>query len=286
MIYLLPQNSDSIPFFLKKEVFTAPIDTVPANEFLSYQFLPLDSLNLSYNVDAFNHEAIFAGLPAMVRPFMEQYESTLFLIFTFCFVLTALIFRRSGRALVSSFGFLFTAGNRNKNLLNQSVTTSDAWGQMFFIFQTLLLYSILFFDLALKETAPFSLANEYFQLFALIFAALFLFMFSKYIVYRVMGTIFIDSISNNIINVYLWIIYLSGILSFIPLAAYIYIPEVKIFALILIFAVFLLGRIIVFIKAYSLFVKSHIGILYFFVYLCGVEIMPYFLMYKAIMFIQ
>lgn len=282
----MPQKPDSIPFFLKKEVLAVPVDTASVNEFLSYQFLPLDSLNLSYKVDAFNHEAVFAGLPALVRPFMEQYGSILFLLFTFCFVLTALIFKRNGRALASSFEFIFTVGNRNKNLLERSVTTSDAWGQIFFIFQTLILYSILFFDLTLKKTTAFSLTIEYYQLFALIFAALLLFMFSKYIMYRVVRAVFIDTKSNDLINVYLWIIYLSGILSFIPLVAYIYIPEVKLYALILILGVFILGRIIVFIKVYSLFVKSHIDILYYFVYLCGIEIMPYFLIYKAFIFIQ
>ena len=286
MIYLIPQNSDSIPFFLQKEVIDVTVDTVPVNEFLSYQFLPLDSLNLSYKVSAFNHEAVFAGLPAMVRPFMAQYGSILFLVFTFCFVLTALIFRKSGRALASNFGFIFTVGNRNKSMLSESVTTSDVWGHVFFIFQTLLLYSIFFFDLALKQITVFTLTSEYLLLFGSIFVALFLFAFIKYVVYKAIGAILLETKINDVTDVYLWILYLSGVLTFIPLVFYIYVPEIKLYAFILIIGIFLVGRIIVFIKAYSLFVKSHIGILYFFVYLCAIEIMPYFIIYKAIMFIQ
>ncbi len=286
MIYLIPQNSDSIPFFLQKEVIDVTLDTVPVNEFLSYQFLPLDSLNLSYKVSAFNHEAVFAGLPAMVRPFMAQYGSILFLVFTFCFVLTALIFRKSGRALASNFGFIFTVGNRNKSMLSESVTTSDVWGHVFFIFQTLLLYSIFFFDLALKQITVFTLTSEYLLIFGSIFVALFLFAFIKYVVYKAIGAILLETKINDVTDVYLWILYLSGVLTFIPLVFYIYVPEIKLYAFILIIGIFLVGRIIVFIKAYSLFVKSHIGILYFFVYLCAIEIMPYFIIYKAIMFIQ
>ena len=286
MIYLFPQKPDTIPFFLKREIVTTDVDTTPVNEFLSYQFLPLDSLNLSYNIDAFNREDVFAGLPAMVRPFLEQFGSLLFLVFVFCFVLTALVFRRNGRAFVSSLGLIFSLGNRNKSMLNESVTSSDAWGQIYFILQTLLLYSIFFFVIAVKQVALVSFINEYLQLFGLIFAGISLFVFIKYILYIAISALFLDTKTDDIIDTYLWILYLSGILTFFPLIAYIYIPEVQTYALMLIIGVFLLGRIIVFIKAYSLFVKSHIDILYYFVYLCGVEIMPYFIIYKAIMFIQ
>ena len=285
MINLFPQKADSIPFFLQKEVLTITVDTVPVNEFLAHQFLPLDTLNLSYKVDAFNHDAVFAELPAMIRPFMAQYSSILFLVFTFCFVLTALVFSKSGRALASNFGFIFSAGNRNKNI-SESVTTSDAWGHIFFIFQTLLLYSIFFFDLALKEITVFTFTSEYLMLFGIIFAALFVYAFIKYVVYKAIGALLLETNSNDIIDVYLWILYLSGVLTFIPLLFYFYVPEVKLYALILIIGIFIIGRVIIAFKAYSLFLKYHIGILYFFVYLCAIEIMPYFIIYKAIIFIQ
>lgn len=287
MIYLLPQKMDTLPpFFLKKEVVTASVDSMPVNEFLSYQFLPLDSLGLSFNVDAFNHEAVFSGMPALIRPFLEQFGSVLFLIFALCFVFTALVFRGNERALVSSFGLIFTFGNRNKNLQRESVTSSDAWGQIYFVFQTLILYSLFFFVLAVSETTQVTYIYEYIQLFGLIFVGIFLFVFIKYIVYKVISSLFLDTKTNEVIDAFLWILYLSGIFSFFPLIAYIYIPEVKIYALLLVFAIFLLGRILVFIKSYSLLVKSHIDILYYFVYLCGVEIMPYFIIYKAVVFIQ
>ena len=286
MIYLFPQKPDSIPFFLQKEVIDVTVDTVSVNEFLSYQFLPLDSLNLSYKVEAFDHPAVFAGLPALVRPFMAQYGSILFLVFTFCFVLTALVFSKSGRALVSNFGFIFTAVNRNNNMVSESVTTSDAWGHIFFIFQTLLLYSIFFFDLALKQISVFTFTSEYLLLFGIIFAALFLFAFIKYIIYKSIGAILLETKTNDLIDVYLWILYLSGLLTFLPLLFYIYVPDVKMYSFMLIIGIFIVGRIIVAFKSYSLFLKSHIGILYYFVYLCAIEIMPYFIIYKAITFIQ
>ena len=285
MLQLLQQEIDSIPFYLDKEVIAA-VDTMPVNEFLSYQFLPLDTSKLFYNLEAFNHETLFSGLPALMRPFMQQHGSTFFFFFTIFFALTSIIFINSGRALLSNFGYIFTLGNKNKNFFNEQLTTSDMWGHVFFIFQTIVLYSILFFDLTLQHVDLSFQGYEYLLLFSQMMGAIFVFMTLRYIVYRLMGAVFLDTKTNVIIDTYLWVVYLTGILSFFPLLLYMYIPEIKIHALILIIAIFVLGRIAVFTKTYTLFVKSHIGILYFFVYLCGVEIMPYFIVYKAITFIM
>ena len=284
MLQLLTQTPDSIPFHLNKEVI-ASVDTLPVNDFLSYQFLPLDSLKVSYNVEAFNHETLFSGLPALVRPFIQQNGSTLFLVFAFLFVITSFIFSNRGRELFTNLGNTFSLGNRNKDLFNEQITTSDFWGNAFFIFQTIVLYSILVFVLTLQHSNLFLQGFENMYLFVQIMGALFFFMLLRCIVYWIFGKVLLDIKTNDILNTYLWVIYISGILSFVPLFLYIYIPEVRIFALIVIFVIFIVGRITVFVKTYSLFVKSHIGILYFFAYLCGVEIMPYFIVYKAISFI-
>ena len=281
---MFPQIKDTVPFFLQREVISS-VDTIPVNEFLAYEFLPLDSSKLLYDLESFNHETVFTGLPALVRPFVEQYGSALFLVFTILFVLSSLIFIESGRALFGNFRYIFTFGNRTDDLYGEQITTSDAWGHLFFIFQTIVVSSILFFDLTLKHSPLVLEVNEYLILFTLIMGAVFLFIFIKYVVYRIIGAIFSDSKKSVIIDTYLWIVYLTGILSFLPLLLYIYIDEIRLYAIILIFAIFIIGRIIIIVKTYSLFVKAHIGFLYYFVYLCGVEIMPYLLVCKAISFI-
>ena len=284
MIRLFPQAVDSVPFFLQKEV-VASIDTIPKNEFLSYQFLPLDSSKLLYNVEAFNHEVVYTGLHAVVRSFMEQYGSLVFLVFALFFIISSFIYRSSGRTLFNNFGYIFTLGNRNKNLYNEQITTSDVWGHVFLVFQTIVFYSILFFALTLQHSELFLQETEYLFLFGQIMVAIFIFMFLRYVVYRVIGAVFFDERTNGLLDTYLWVVYLTGILSFIPLLLYIYIPEIKLSALIVMFAIFIIGRFTVFIKGYALFNKSHIGVLYYFVYLCGVEVMPYLIVYKAISFI-
>ena len=285
MINVVTQNPDTIPFVLKQQV-VASIDSIPKLNFLTYEYLPLDSSKVFYNVDAIDEYAVFTGLEGLVRPFMQQIGSILFLVFTVLFVLSAIVFKQSGRALFGNVSYIFNVGKRNKNSYGQQVTTSDLWSNLFFILQAFVLYSIFFFDLALEQSNLLFNGFDYLLLFSVIFAVIALFVFSKYIFYKFMGALFSTSKTNALVNVYLWIIYLAGILSFIPVVAYIYIPEVRMYVMFFLLAVFIIGRIVVFAKSYSFFIKYHIGSLYFFVYLCGVEILPYFLLYKSIVSIN
>lgn len=285
MINLLSQHPDTIPLMLKPPV-VASVDSIPELDIVSYQYLPLDSSKVFYNIDAIDQHAVFSGLEGLVRPFTQQFSSVLFLAFTVLFVLLAVVFKQNGRALFSNIGYIFTVGKRNKNSYGQQVTTSDVWSNLFFIFQTFVLYSILFFNLALNHSHLFYSGSDYLVLFWLIFAVIALFVLAKYVFYLFMGALFSNSKTNPLVSVYLWIIYLTGILSFIPIVAYIYIPEVRMYVLFFLFAIFIAARIAVFTKSYIFFIKSHIGSLYFFVYLCGVEILPYFLLYKAIILIN
>ena len=168
MINTLFNGTDSIPFFLQREVIV-PVDTIPVNEFLSHQYLPFNSSTALYNVDAFNTEALFSGLPSLARPFMQQQGSLVFLLLTLCFVLSSFIFRNSGKALLSNFGYIFTLGSPNKNLYNEQVTISDIWGHIFLIFQSIFIYSILFFDVTLQQSTLYLSFNEHILLFAQIF---------------------------------------------------------------------------------------------------------------------
>lgn len=285
MINLFLNEIDSVPFFLKKEVITC-VDTIPENEFSSYQFLQLDSLKVFYDVDAIDTHILSSGMEGLVRPFMQQFGSVIFLVFTLIFVLFALVFRSNGRALFSNFGNIFSVGSRNKSFYSDQITTSDIWTKVFFVLQTFTIFSILFLDIAIDYTSQSFHGLDYILLFSQIFGVIFLFTFSKYLFYQFVSVVFSDSKTSALIEIYLWIIYLTGVLSFIPIVLYFYIHEVRLYVLFFLFAVFITGRIIVFIKSYSFFVKSHIGILYFFVYLCALEIMPYLLLYKAIISIS
>ena len=60
MINLFSHNTDSIPFVLKRDV-VASIDTIPANDFYSYEYLPLDTSKSFYDVDRIVQEGVCSG---------------------------------------------------------------------------------------------------------------------------------------------------------------------------------------------------------------------------------
>ena len=66
MINLLSHNTDSIPLILKKNI-VASIDSIPANDFFSYEFLPLDSSKLFYDIDRVGQEVVFLGIEEIGR---------------------------------------------------------------------------------------------------------------------------------------------------------------------------------------------------------------------------
>ena len=68
---------------------------------------------------------------------------------------------------------------------------------------------------------------------------------------------------------------------FIPALFYIFTPQYRIISIAVLILLFIISRIGLIWEALSIFVKNRIGFLYFIVYLCAVEIAPYFLLYKG-----
>ncbi len=285
MINLLLQDTDSIPFMLRENV-VASIDTIPANGFMSYQYLPFDSSKNFFNIGAMGHEAVMSGLEGVPRPFMQQVGGILFIIFAVLFILSAFVFINSGLSHFSGVRSMFSINSKSKKLDSQPTTTIDAWSKLFYVLQTFVLYSILFFDFAVHSFNHYHSSNDYLFLFFQIFAGIILFVLVKFLFYSLMGGVFSKSKINALIKTYLSVVYFTGVLSFLPILAYIYIPEVKVYVLLFLLAVFIAGRITVIIQAFFFFAKAHIGGFYFFVYLCGIEIMPYLLLYKAVVLIN
>ncbi len=285
MINLFSHNTDSIPFVLKRDV-VASIDTIPANDFYSYEYLPLDTSKLFYDVDRIVQEVVFSGLEGVARPFLQQIGGVLFLVFTILFIFGAIVFKNSGLSHFTGIRNIFNFDNRKKKSTNQPITVTDAWSKIFYVFQTYLIFSIFFFAIAAQASSLYFNTYDYLILYLQISAGFFLFVLVKFLFYQLIGSVFSKDKINNLIDAYISVFYVAGILSFLPIVAFIYIPEAKLYVLFYVLVVFIVGRLAVIVQSYIFFVKAHIGNSYFFVYLCGVEIMPYLLLYKAIVLIN
>lgn len=285
MINLLTQNTDSIPFTLKRDV-VASIDTISANKFLSYEYLPLDSSKLFYNIDAMGSEATFYGVEGVMRPFIQQFGGTLFLVFVLLFIIGSVVFASSGLSHFVGIRSLFSFDNDSSKSDNKPITAIDAWSKLFYAFQTYIIYSILFFVIAVGSSSQLYSGYDHLILYLQILAVLILFITVKYLFYGITGNLFSKTKTNILIDTYLKVFFLAGVLSFLPIIVFIYIPETKIYVLLFLSILFIVGRVAVILQSYLFFIKAHIGSSFYFVYLCGIEIMPYLLLYKAIVLIN
>ena len=288
MINLLSQKTDSIPFILKRNV-VASLDTIPisANEFHSYEYLSLDSSELFFDIDAISNEVVdLSGMEGVMRPFLDQIGGVIFLIFAVLFLFGAVVFMNNGFSSFLGIRSLFSFDNNKANLDKELVTTSDAWSNLFYFFQTYVIYSILFFIIAVRNSNDYYSNYDYQVLYLQILSGFILFVLAKHLFYRLIRSVISRTRMNNLIDTYFHVFNLVGIISFLPIIVYIYIPEATTYVLFFLSLLFVIGRIAVFIQSYQFFIKADIGGSYFFVYLCGVEIMPYLLLYKAIVLIN
>lgn len=289
MINLLPQTTDSIPFILQRNV-VANVDTfsISANDFHAYEYLTLDTSKLFYDINVIKDEVVaISGVEGIMRPLLNQIEGLLFLIFLVLFLLGAIVFMYAGASHFAGIRALFSFSNHKSELEQDLViTASDAWSKFFYFVQTIVIYSILFFAIIVRNSTDYISMYDYWILFLQVSGGFLFFVFTKYLVYKVMEGVFSRTRFNYLLNAFFSVFYLAGIIGFLPIIIYFYIPETANYMLYVLFGIFLIGRIVLFIQSYQFFKKAHIGSSYFFIYLCGIEIMPYFLLYKAVVLIN
>ena len=116
--------------------------------------------------------------------------------------------------------------------------------------------------------------------FFVCFLTLGAFVFFRYVIYSFRSCFFPLKIKNWL-GKYLQIVELVGILSFFPLFLY-FSARNSFVRFRLLLAIFFMSRLGIMIAVFDIFVKNKIGFFYFIVYLCGIEILPYFLLYSGL----
>ncbi len=250
--------------------------------FSPFQVVPNDSAGLFFKPDASTLHALssvadaaYVGIP---RAFPQLESSIFFLLFVFCFLLFSLFYRSERKTLFANFKNLVSFRKRIASVYKEQVTIREIWGELFLLFQTILVFSMIFFVYFWNRGIAEMFQPNRWLLFLEIFLLLTVFIFFRYLVYYFLGTVFSPANIKGWLGKYLQIVELMGILCFFPAFFYIFLPEVAPIAFVLLVVVFFISRIGVMVAALNIFVKNKIGFLYFIVYLCSIEILPYFLL--------
>jgi hypothetical protein len=281
-------------------VFQNPADTIIVTDTTS-RYLAGDSVSRISDTDSSSlvfseygmietDSATFVGTVAAPssgftgKPFEQPqfWESVFFLLFTLCLVLFSLVFRNMRQSLSGNFKQLFSFGNPNKIIHKEQITTSDVWGGFFLLSQTGLIGSMVvfigFWNLGL---GAMTLKMQFF-LFVAMLLSFGLLLSLKYGICRLIGYILPELEMDDWIERFVWGVEVFGILGFLPSLFFIYLPESRGIALILLLIIIFISFVAIFGSLLTIFVKNKMGFFYFIVYLCAVEIAPFFVLCKGV----
>ena len=285
MPFLFPDTiQDSLSFFLRKEDLPVKYNSLNV-DFGNYEYLPTNPQGVLFTPDSTVYETFLTvkGIEGLSFSLTPVVSGVLFSMFFICFVVFSIIFSKEGVALSGNFNSIINLNSRSSKGYKEQVTTTEVWGEFFMIFQAILLYSIFLITYLIDNGINVLSFNSYVLNFLAIFAALALLASFKYFIYRSISAFFLQSDLKSWISRYFRLIELSGVVLFIPLFAYVFLPESRSVIIILIISVFVIVRLIVALELLNIFVKNKVGGFYFFVYLCGTEIAPYLLYYKGLL---
>lgn len=275
---------DTLSLYLKRATIDSQPDSFRVG-FSRIDYLTTDSTNLFFKTDTtaatVSQELLtqeFLGTPL---PYSQTIQSIFFLLFVLCFAVLAFWLNREGMTLAANFKNIFSGGVRTRSAFKQQITTSGIWSEVFLILQTSLIISMVAFTYSWK----YGLAEYPLQSVALIFGSIFLavllLILLKYVIYRLIHYVFNDFGMDEWSGRYITVVELSGLIIFIPSLFFVFVPEYAEVSLFVLAALAIIIVLVVFWNLFQIFHKNKIGLLYYFLYLCAVEILPFLLLYKG-----
>lgn len=251
-----------------------------------FNYLPTSESNLYFDVSAPVADGSFntlvdgiAGVPIL---FSTNIQNLMFILFACCFVLLSIITRQEGSMFLLNFKNVLSLRSQRRSAFKDQITIAGVWVGVFLVFQTILLLSIGAASLLWTNRYAISiLFSDIHQLLIALFVGIFLFVISKYILYRSINYIFPDWGLKSWTSQFFTVIGMMGLLIFFPTLLLVFSPELSEISIWLIVGI--LGAILFFFYRNLLivFVKNNIGLLNYFLYLCAIEIVPLFLIYKG-----
>ena len=276
---------DRIPQIQVDNVIGQSSDSIRVG-FLSFEYIPTDNTGLFFNVDSstfsISSGQIPEGFSGVLLPFSQTVQSVFFLFFAFCFVIVAFWFNREGPTLAANYRNIFSGGVRRRTIFKEEITTAGIWSEFFLIFQTILILTIVFFTFFWdKGISDLSVKNKV-LVFLAAFLGILLFLSIKYLVYKLIGYVFTEWGMGEWTEKYFRVVELMGVFVFIPAMFFVFVPGYAKIALFLLIIIFFIIMMVVFWNLLNVFAKNKVGLLNYFLYLCAIEIVPFFLVYKGV----
>ena len=213
---------------------------------------------------------------------LEQDDGVLALL-VLCFLLFTRIFK-GGFAFFRENSRLLFSTRENLNLFSET-TVTEFWFNFILVFQTILLSAIVLFDTFL-ESDEYKLPQHSFYTIILFMLTIFVFLLFKYLLYKILGNLF--DVQNQ---VKIWlrsctiVLSMMGIIAFVPTLMMVYSQSFHNYLLIFFLILFIISQLILFYRIIAFFLQENVNFFFLIAYLCGVEIIPYILLYQVLIYL-
>lgn len=270
---------DATSFFLIGEPVVAKTDSVTFG-FSPYKVIANDSTGIHFKKDsiAYSLQSVENGKVGIPRNYPLYENSLFFLIFLLCLSIFSFFYRISGESIRNRLEEEFRR-KRHSLSYSEQVTAADVWADFFMIVQTILIAAMVAYKYFGQQEFVLSSTESktiYFIGLGMFFG---FFILVRLLIFRLFGSVFFSSDVSGLMSKYLSLIGFMGILSFVPAFIFVFAPQFSQIMLIILIIIFFISRVIIIASVLDIFVKHRLGYLGFIVYLCGVEILPYFLLY-------
>lgn len=223
------------------------------------------------------------------RPYSVKMSDSIILLMFLSLFLFISVFAKGRDYVRHMFQNLFTDTDKESIFIDNS-TTSEYRIRFFLLLQTTISLAVLFFFLIKTPNGILSMPErETFMLISLFILVIFIFWGIKWLINKILGFIFFEKDKVNLWqNNYFSALSLYGVAFFPVLVLLINAPSMHIIEIsrYILIVFFILGFIIITYKGIRFFLTKPHGILYFMLYLCALEIIPYIGLYMGLEYIN
>jgi hypothetical protein len=223
-----------------------------------------------------NHEGI-------KPPFSLEQIDGIFAMLLLSFLFSTRIYKSSILFFKENISLVYST-RKNINQLNET-TATDSWYNFVLLFQFVLLLAITLFAIFHGQD------NDYipfhgFLLVLLLMLSIVLAGWVKYLFYRFVGFIFdIHDAIRTWFRSYMIMLEMMGLIAFIPVLFLVYSTYYHELLINFLIGLFIISRLIIIYRISFFFIRRKVNILFLIAYLCSVEIIPYFVLYRGLLYL-
>jgi hypothetical protein len=252
-----------------------------------HHFLFIPGVFESAEIPLTSDSAYFQATTLVNNPIssINQLNNGGFILFSICFFIIIRLLSYRHKLLLSMASRILR--NKDRHNIFYETTSNGSLNKTLLCGQTILLISIILYCIATREQIflETSLAGM-FKFLGISSLLLIVYFIYKFLFYSFIGTIYfkkedVQQWNDNFLS----LICLSGIFLFFPALILFYVKQAHFICLYVIIFYFFSASFAVFYKIYALFFKGKDVLLYFILYLCAQEIIPLYLLYRAMIYL-